>query len=181
MIGSYGCYDINYFNSCAAIGDFVFSFFTGLTIRAELMKEKEKVRCYVQNEPSYLSVGFFSCVSFDLHYFHVSVMCTSIELLNFLPAQVYASTWSYWRTKLNVPTLPQGLFRGDSPVYESTGKRIFILIIFSINGKWHIARWKRKCAMFPCASVRSHYSCHNSLHNWLLIYFNTCVCSKWSW
>lgn len=152
--------------------------FTGLTTRAKLMKEKEKVRFYAQNEPSY---SFFFPVSFVLNYFTVPITCTSIELLDFLPAQLYASARSYWRTELNVPTVHHGLCQGDVLCMGVHGKKIFLLIIFSINGKWHMQRWKFKCTMFPCASIQSHYSCHNSVHNWLLIYFNTCVCSKWSW
>ena len=152
--------------------------FTGLTTRTKLMKEKEKVRFYAENEPSYLPIFFspvfplfkwFYCVN---HLYINGVLRFSISRALWLRMELLKN-----RAEHSHPT-PRAL-PGWCPVCGSMWKRIFLLIIFSINGKWHMQRWKLKRTMFSCASIQSHYICHNSLHNWLLIYFNTCVCSKW--
>lgn len=87
MTENCGCYGINYFNSCAAISDFVFC----LVYRThnQVMKGKEKVKFYAQNEPFYLPIDFFSlCLLCFKSFYCVNPLNTN-RALGRSPTQLY--------------------------------------------------------------------------------------------
>lgn len=144
----------------------------GLKTRAKLKKEKEKVRFCAIFLECFLFLYFLCFKSF-----HSVNHITSTGILDFLPAQLYASTWIHWRTELNCSQPTAWVLPGWCPVYESTWQKSFSQSFLALMVR-DVQRWKPKCTMLPCASTQSHYSCHNSLHNSLLIYFNTHL---WTW
>lgn len=151
--------------------------FTGLKTRAKLKEENKKVRFCAQSLPIFLQcflILYFLC--FKLFY-SVNHMYIKRDL-RFPMSTALCLHMDPLKDKAECSHPRARVLPGWHPLYESIWQKIFPQIIFSINRKWHIQRWKLKCTMFPCASTQSHYSYHNSLHNWLLIYFNTHV---WTW